>query len=107
MDCCEEGKRMRRAEMSVLPEMARVHLGMALGICIMKAGNDMLLDFFEKYPDVAVPSEWPFKLSLDEQGAELNQCQVFYRDLAIMDVVNAILDQMYPSMDTSKGNNDA
>jgi hypothetical protein len=86
-----------RIYLSGLPERAKVHLGLALAMSVMHAGNSMLLDLLEAHPELndTIPKEWPFKLSLDEQGAELNACQLYYRDLAVVDIANALLSEMY------------
>jgi hypothetical protein len=77
-----------------LPERAKVLLGVAIGMAIVKAGNDMLLSYFEAYPQLndTVPKEWPFNMSLDEQSAELHECQMYYRDQALSEVANVLLD---------------
>jgi hypothetical protein len=77
-----------------LPDRAKIMMGLALAMAIVKAGNDMLLNYFEEYPELNdnIPKEWPFHMSLDEQSAELHQCQMFYRNQALQDVANALLD---------------
>ena len=97
---------MVHVNLDVIPARAQAKLSMALAFTQVKAGVDMLFELMSRHEFLreSIPKEWPFQMSLDEMGVECMICMERYRDSAMTEIAQGILDQLKAVMD--KGAND-
>jgi|SRR5262245_2842925 len=79
-----------------IPPKARAYMALSIALASVKAGVDIMFQTFDVNPwlNEHLPPEWPFKWSLDEMSAECDVCMQKYRDAAITEIAQGILDQI-------------